>query len=57
MEIISTMFSSLWTGLDEYTVPLVNLTIKEFLIAIFILFMLVQILNFFLGKHGDGKGN
>ena len=56
MEIVTALFSALWSGLDDITVPIVNVSFKTFLIAILIMSFLVSLLNFFLGKGGDSKG-
>ena len=57
MELITHVFSEIWTALDTVNVPIVNVSFKTFLVAILIMSFLVSLLNFFLGKGGDSKGD
>lgn len=57
MELIASVFSNIWTCLDTYQVPIVNVSIKTFLLSLFILNITFGLLNFFLGKRGDSKGD
>lgn len=57
MEDVGTMFNQIWTGLSNLTVPIINVPITTFLLSLFILNIVFGLLNFFLGKRGDSKGD
>ena len=57
MEIIAGLFTTLWDGLtNEITIPIINCSGATFLLTLLILNIVFGFLNFFLGKHGDSKG-
>lgn len=58
MELIAELFSALWDGLsNQITIPIINCSGATFLLALLILNLVFGFLNFFLGKHGDSKGD
>ena len=56
MELLAHTISKLWEQLDLYNVPILDITFKEFLVGILMLFVLVGIFNFFMGKHYESTG-
>jgi len=56
MEVIVNTFSSIWNGLDTLTIPIIDCSLKTFLLTILIMNICLGLVNFFLGKHGDSKG-
>lgn len=58
MEILAEVFTTLWDGLkNDITIPIINCSGATFLLALLILNLVFGFLNFFLGKHGDSKGD
>lgn len=57
MEVIKTVFTNIWNGLETLTIPIVNCSLRTFLLALLLLNIVFGLLNFFLGKHGDSKGD
>ena len=53
MELLANVINHIWDGLETYEVPILNMSFKTFLVGQMILFVLVGLLNWFIGKHGE----
>ena len=54
MEVIAQLFTSLWTALDNCpNIPIIDISIKEFLLIILIINLTFAFVNIFFGKHAS----
>ena len=49
MEILANVWELIWQGLEEYEVPILNISFKTFLVGQLLLIFLIGLLKFFLG--------
>lgn len=58
MDIIANLFSTLWTALnnESLVIPIVNMTVGRFIVAIFVVNVVTGLLMMFLGKAVTSDG-
>lgn len=55
MEMITELISTIWTELDNVTVPIIDVSFKSFLLGVLVVSIVIDVLNYFLGKQLDSK--
>lgn len=55
MEMLQLVIHNIWEGLSNTYVPILDITFKTFLVGQLLLFVLVGLLNFFLGKDAPAS--
>lgn len=58
MDLLANVFSDLWNGLSNLTVPIINISFTKFLLAVFVAAVIVEGINVLLDKKdgsSDGK--
>lgn len=55
MELFTEVIKKLWEGFGTITVPIINMTMDKFLLAVLVLGTLVTVVNITLGKEGGDK--
>lgn len=51
MELLTGVMATLWELLKEPIIPVINLSIVDFLLAVLVIKVVIDILNFLLGKQ------
>ena len=53
MELLQTVFTSLWEGLDTLVLPILNISIRSFLLGTFCIILLIKLIYILLGMHSN----
>lgn len=56
MEVLQGLFSSIWDGLQSLSVPIINMSFVDFLIALFVVKLMISVFNYLLSKS-SGSSN
>ena len=56
MEMLISTITNIWNGLSSLTIPIINMSFTNFLLAVLLVTTIIRVINIITGKHETGSG-